>query len=305
MNYYIYLITNIITKKQYIGQTINYEKRIKEHIYGRKNRKNCIIDKAIQKYGKDNFKFELIKKANTQKEIDYLEKKYIKELNTLTPNGYNILKGGRHQQGAWNMKPILVYNLNGNFIREYASSNELERVSNGKYTTRTIRNSCNSKTHKYKDILVKFKEDNSIILPYKRPISKRRKKVIQFDINGKYIKTYQSIQEASQITQTNRTSIIGVLKGNYKTANNFIWRYENDNRKIEKNLAYKIGTKIYQLDDNKNIIRQFKSCTEAQDFLKLKKNSYKNIWINLDKNKKVYGYYWSKVKENPVPSLIK
>ena len=54
----IYKITNKINNKIYIGQSINYEKRIKEHIYARKNEKkhlNQIIDIAIKKYGKENF----------------------------------------------------------------------------------------------------------------------------------------------------------------------------------------------------------------------------------------------------------
>ena len=57
MNYYIYLIANKINNKQYIGQTVNFKKRIKEHSYGRNDNKNSLIDRAIKKYGKNNFDF--------------------------------------------------------------------------------------------------------------------------------------------------------------------------------------------------------------------------------------------------------
>lgn len=297
MKYYIYLITDKTNNKQYIGQTINFEKRMKEHTYGRNKRRNCIIDKAIQKHKKENFEFKIIDSATSQEEIDLLEKKYIKEYNCLKPNGYNILKGGRNQQGAWNMKPILVYDLNGNFIKEYESAGQLERESNYKYSSRDIRRACVTATHKYSDILIKFKDNKENIKKYEKPLSARRRKIKQYDIFGNYICSFNSIIEASKITNTNRTSISGCLSNTYKTANNFIWKYEEDisEIKFDNSIKYKVGTKIYQLDENKKILNEFKSCTQAQDYLKLKKGSYKNIYGSLDKNCKAYGYYWKRV----------
>ena len=109
MEIYIYKIQNKINNKIYIGQTINYDKRIDEHIYGRKNtkqHKEQVIDRAIKKYGKNNFSFEKIYTCSSQQEADEKEKKYIKIFNSLKPNGYNILEGGRYQQGSWNSKEI-------------------------------------------------------------------------------------------------------------------------------------------------------------------------------------------------------
>lgn len=62
---YIYKITNQINQKIYIGKTNNPIKRFKTH-YNPKS--NSVIAKAIQKYGKDNFKFEIIEV------IQFLEK---------------------------------------------------------------------------------------------------------------------------------------------------------------------------------------------------------------------------------------
>lgn len=296
MNYYIYLITNKRNNKQYVGQTINYEKRIKEHIYGRNGNKNSIIDRAIKKYGKNNFDFSVIEITKSSQEADRLEKKYIKEFKTLKPKGYNVLIGGRNQQGSWNQKPILTYNLDGIFLKEYSCSGELERISNGKYSSRLIRGACATKTHKCKDILVKYKENKCIIEKYNKPSSSRRIKINQYDLDGNFLKTYNSLQEASNLTKTRRTSISGCLSGTYKTANGFIWKKSNDNSIIPKNIKYFLRNPIYQLDDNKNILKEFKSCTEAQDYLGLQKGKYKRIWANLDKNNKVYGYYWKRVK---------
>lgn len=55
------------------------------------------IYKDFESYGLDNFKFVVLKeidKESTQ-ELDRLEMQYIKDLNSLFPNGHNRTKGGR------------------------------------------------------------------------------------------------------------------------------------------------------------------------------------------------------------------
>lgn len=89
----IYLRTNLINGKQYVGQTINFEQREKE--WGkRKCYSKGIIDRARDKYGIENFKVEILRECETLDELNEWEKYYIKELNTKVPNGYNITDGG-------------------------------------------------------------------------------------------------------------------------------------------------------------------------------------------------------------------
>jgi group I intron endonuclease len=59
----IYLITNIINKKQYVGQSIYKDPndRYQSHWYDALKRKdNMILHTAMRKYGPDNFKVELL-----------------------------------------------------------------------------------------------------------------------------------------------------------------------------------------------------------------------------------------------------
>jgi group I intron endonuclease len=56
---------------------------------------------------------------------------------------------------------------------------------------------------------------------------KKRKKIYQIDGNGKIIKEWNSIQEASTNTNTNRTSINYVLSGKRKTAGGYKWVYSS------------------------------------------------------------------------------
>lgn len=48
----------IINNKLYVGQSLNAEERFMSHCKGDYN--NSLIDKAIQKYGKKHFWFEII-----------------------------------------------------------------------------------------------------------------------------------------------------------------------------------------------------------------------------------------------------
>lgn len=96
----IYKITNNISGKSYIGQSVHIEQRISEHksesASTDTNRKayNSVIHKAIRKYGWSNFSYSIIEECLIS-ELDDKERFWIKEYNTLIPNGYNILVGGQ------------------------------------------------------------------------------------------------------------------------------------------------------------------------------------------------------------------
>lgn len=86
----IYLITNLINGKQYIGQSVGIQHRWVQH---KNSKENYPISKAIRRYGRDNFKFEIIENCLPE-ELDEKEIYYIKVYNTIIPNGYNVTYGG-------------------------------------------------------------------------------------------------------------------------------------------------------------------------------------------------------------------
>jgi len=94
----IYLITNLITKKVYVGQTLNYMKRMKEHEYNGKNPK-YYFSHAIRKYGWENFKPEILIDEVPEEDLDNLEINYIDFYNSFGPGGYNLTQGGGGMSG--------------------------------------------------------------------------------------------------------------------------------------------------------------------------------------------------------------
>lgn len=91
----IYLITNLINGKQYVGKTKNgYINRFNHHCLAYEHGCRNYISCAIHKYGKNNFKVCLITQV-PDTEWDYWETYYIKQFKThYTQGGYNITWGG-------------------------------------------------------------------------------------------------------------------------------------------------------------------------------------------------------------------
>lgn len=89
----IYKFTNKINGKSYIGQSKNIERRYKEH--KTKKCENTLFHNAINEYGFENFDFSVIEICDA-KELNDKEIYYIKEFNTLFPNGYNVSEGGHY-----------------------------------------------------------------------------------------------------------------------------------------------------------------------------------------------------------------
>ena len=89
----IYLITNQINGKKYVGQT---SRTINRRFWEHANNKNSLIGQAIRKYGQENFTIEKIDMCGTVEQANELEQYYIALYNTITPNGYNLTSGGQY-----------------------------------------------------------------------------------------------------------------------------------------------------------------------------------------------------------------
>jgi hypothetical protein len=94
----IYLITNILNDKKYVGQAwYGAKRRWREHKRLANSGKPEIgLRGAIQKYGVDAFTFQVIDTARDEHELDALEIKWIAHYGTYAPDGsgYNLTEGG-------------------------------------------------------------------------------------------------------------------------------------------------------------------------------------------------------------------
>lgn len=86
----------------YIGQTVNIDKRKKQHIYDVNHGSNRKFHNAIRKHGIDTFTFEILHPAFLMDELNELEKYYIEYYNSYYKNGnggYNMTIGGEGANG--------------------------------------------------------------------------------------------------------------------------------------------------------------------------------------------------------------
>lgn len=92
----IYKITNLINQKIYVGQSNNIERRFAQHKspYEQARYNDKPLYKAFEKYGIDNFKFEILEECSVD-ELNQKECEWIQKLHSLTyEHGYNVTTGG-------------------------------------------------------------------------------------------------------------------------------------------------------------------------------------------------------------------
>lgn len=145
----------------------------------------------------------------------------------------------RVQLSELKSKPILQYDLKGNFIKEWKSGKEAAHSNN--FNPINICSCLNKKGKSahgfvwvFKNGEIKLKID---IKEFKRKKHNKRspnksgsygfkKKIIQLDKNNKELNKFDSMVDASEKTNIRPDSISACCRGIQKTAGGFVWRYD-------------------------------------------------------------------------------
>ena len=90
--YSLYIATNTVNGRQYVGLTAEYQKRLISHKCAKTK---SLFHQAIREYGFDKFVFSHIADAYDLQAACDLERMLIQQHNTLQPNGYNMTVGGQ------------------------------------------------------------------------------------------------------------------------------------------------------------------------------------------------------------------
>lgn len=136
----IYIIKCLVDNKVYIGQSISIRGRLGYHRRDLKKNKhsNSHLQSAWNKYGKDNFTFEILEVC-TDKELNEREIYYINNYQCNNPKfGYNFQDGGtifckhsdetkRKMQKVKPCKRVYGFRKSGEFYKEWNSIKECAR----------------------------------------------------------------------------------------------------------------------------------------------------------------------------------
>ena len=138
----IYKITNQINGKFYIGSSKDLSRRKKDHfrLLKKGNSHSIILQRAVNKYKIDNFKFEIIVECSEellfvieQKLVDELKPEYNSSIqNVAVPTGlpykdktlYKKYAEDRLKENnnfGWKSRVIIKLDSKGNYLKEYPS----------------------------------------------------------------------------------------------------------------------------------------------------------------------------------------
>lgn len=130
----IYKVTNLVNNKIYIGQTTQtLAKRWGDHC----SIGSCCkaLSRAIQKYGKENFKVEEVCSVLNKSDLNDLEHYFIKYYNSFGKNGYNLSWGYEGDGSHVLRKAIVGYNPKTNESIYFDKVNQVGKLG---FDSRTI-----------------------------------------------------------------------------------------------------------------------------------------------------------------------
>ena len=273
----IYKITNLINGKIYIGQSVDIQYRFRNHksesFNPKSNAYDTAIHRAIRKYGVENFSFDVVEECD-QEELRDREIYWINYYNSFG-EGYNLTTGGEGVQTV-NIKQVQKLWDNGLSIEEIATIMNCQ-----KHTAIRILESYET-----------YNSEESYRRGRKNASKKNSKPVIQYDVNGVFVRKYSSATHAEQQTGIKAKNITRAALGYQLSAGGYQWIYDGDNPPDAYNAQVSNDKKpVLQFDLHSNFIAEYPSASAAAKAVKLK--SVKSITRCCEGYQHTAGgYYW-------------
>ncbi len=268
---------NKINSKVYIGITGRTPKE-RWGYNGNGYARNMHFNNAIKKYGWNNFEHIILFENLTKKEAIEKEKELIKFYDAINRDkGYNISHGG---EGTNVISEETKKKLSESHKGIYPSEETRKKLSACK-KGKNNPNYGKKMTPEQKEILRnatkgRIRTEEEI----RKFIKSRGNAVHQYDLNGRYLNTYDSARDAARKTNTDSSSLKQCCNKNHRHANNFIWRYEKDGYAphVDIDISKEISPKknmspVNQYDLNGRYIRSFSSIKEAASYVNCSKSN--------------------------------
>jgi len=94
MEYTIYVITNEVNGKEYVGVTSDLKRRWRRHRGRARRGHNEHLYNAMRKHGADQFSIQPVEHVEAREQAFDVEKQWIADLDTYQGEGYNMTPGG-------------------------------------------------------------------------------------------------------------------------------------------------------------------------------------------------------------------
>ena len=197
----------------------------------------------------------------------------------------------RFKGNRYRAKSIVQYDLNGKFIRTWGCAKDVEKEIGIHHSN--IGKCCNGNMKSSGGF--QWRYDNgkySNIDPVK--INDRRIKIYQYDLNGKYIKTWNSVSQINKELGYATSNIGKCCKGKIYSAYGYRWsKSYNDNYDAYINPHCR---KIVQFDMDMNYIKIWNLITEASNELSIKYGNIQSCCERKSKQSKT-GFLWRYIED--------
>ena len=226
---------------------------------------NEAFHKAVRKYGYENFRritIRIFPDTEEGREQAYkLEKIIVNETLLRSRNIYNMITGGESGASIDEAKTIYMYDLNGEYLRSFRGAQNAAIYLSDKlgmddiYTIKkAIRNNCLETSNSSYGYYFSYRKEFN----YNK--SERKTEVAQYTLNGKFLRSWNSIAEAERYF---KICTIQQACSKKCAAGGYQWRYYNGNNlDIEKLISVKTKNNILPIimyDKQGNLIKEFES----------------------------------------------
>ena len=275
---YIYKITNLITNDLYIGQTVHtIQQRWKDHLdtcFNINNKSNYyILYRAIRKYGVENFKIEQVEECDNSL-LNEREIYWIKQFNSyyLNNHGYNMTLGGG---GVVKYSDEDILSLWDKGLKSYQIAEQL---------------GANVATIGARLKVLKPGEAQ------KRHLDSNKKSVLQYNLNGEFIKKWDCIRDAEKELNISQGNITKCCQHKMDFAKDSFWLYEDDDTSITHLMInYALSVKcnaVDLIDKNDKVLKQFTSAAEAERAMGITRGKVSEVCNHKRGRKTAGGYRW-------------
>jgi len=235
----IYKITNLQNKKVYIGSSADVTSRRATHFRDLKNNKhvNKHLQRAYNKYGKDNFEWEILEHIKDLDDLLKREQYYIDEYSACNRDkGYNILTIAGSTLGrklSAEAKLKMSISKKGRVLSD-ETKKKLSTAHKGNTHTEETKNKMSMlrKGKKFGPMSEETKKKISGHANCRLQLGKKRPDISKIILNISTGEVFNSIKDASVKYNIFLGSICKVCKGRQKTAGGYKWAYvieEKDN----------------------------------------------------------------------------
>lgn len=218
---YIYKTTNLLNGKIYIGKRV-YRKKDDNWYLG----SGIYLKRAINKYGKENFKKEILEWCKDKTHLCEREIYWINHFNSTDLKiGYNLSLGGE----GGNVGKEAYIKIE-NKLRGKKKPKEF-----GEKVSKALKGKPKSKEHneKVRQALLGVRRPQQVVDKMSKSIKEKYingwKSPVEIEVHqynkitGMYIQSYKSATEASRVLKIDRKGITNNCVGKSKSSGGFVW----------------------------------------------------------------------------------